>query len=377
MLALVLLGCATERPTETTKIPELLAVSISSPLVTDSSEWIIGHFQTDSTYSITLGNTELFTTSTIDDIHLTFEVCHGGTRSVISVYDYSSNSWMQCVASVLNCGGTIGPVCFDGTRLISQVPGDVATSRLDSQGRLSLLLPPEISDVRAQLVRYIPVYQFATLFSDRACRSHLWFAKGALYALTSDTLVALDLEGTRRWTVAINAGETSQAAFDGDYIWIHDLSVPQSRLLKVDTLGSIVASIADNRTFVDGIVWVDGRLWYVVGDGFIEIDLDSSLALGEVVTGAVIRVVFPSGLFLGVTADSVGPIVAIAKPNATLLRLEPWVFRYTFDGIMRDSFKFTASVKAIAWDGETLWTLHHGPTETRTDATLLTRFTLE
>jgi hypothetical protein len=187
-----------------------------------------------------------------------------------------------------------------------------------------------------------------------------------------DSLLSTDLQGVRRWAIGIEPGTPTGSTFDGHNFWISVLNpMGQSQLLLVDTLGQVQTSIEGGGGML-GMTVVNGNIWYYAGGHVYEVDVDSTLITNSLVRHQ--RFALPYQYAIAMTADSDGPIIA----HIPSLGFHVSVTRHTFEGEIRDEFECHAiEIDALAWDGEALWTLHHGPLFARTDATLLSRFTLE
>lgn len=373
LLAADLLGCAEERPTRPDEAAKMPPTPISSPLLLGISIATGAALDTEGTVTLNLGNVDPLVADSADDVSISFLACSPVDDAIIWIYDYNSSQWRKLDVTYRLLPWA-PPSCPTTSRLVSQIGGRVTRDFMDATGRMLLRSSFRIA-ITARLIQYTGDYHFATIRNEHVDYASLCYANNSLYAMmgaggVNDSIFAFDLEGNRRWAVECEPHWDARSAFDGVHIWTQAPS--EHQLIQMDTLGNVIARIESNLGYINAFTWANGSLW---STGF-QIDVDSSLAVGYVV-GQSRFTVHESLGFRRMTADSLGPIFCgISLDNGPGL-ITRKVYRYTFQGELRDTFDFTADMWAIAWDGESLWALHKGPLGAPTNAKLLSRLTLE
>ena len=161
--------------------------------------------------------------------------------------------------------------------------------------------------------------------------------------------------------------DLAKSHFSGNLFTI----VSGGKLYLVDTMGQVTSQYAAPSGWVYAMAYGHGSPWYVPHSysdsvGVYRIDSDSTAIIGSVVSRKLFSI--PMRSVDAMTTDSSGFIIA----NEDLL------FRFSLHGELRDILESPVSrISGLAWDGESLWVLHHGPKEAPTDATLLSRFKFE
>lgn len=377
LLALALLGCATERPTRPLPETALPATPISSSLVASKVGPIAGVRLADSAVLIDFGQDVLRSGSVYSDVAIRLDSDKNIVRDTLRVQDPSSGQWLDVQGAFPMTSIYIGPFHHvRESRLLSQFQGRTPQSFLDSHGAIRMLVPRAVT-VEASWVEYLPDYIFATIHLSRtATLFGLTYAQGSLYTCISDgvhdTLMAFDLCGKRRWALGFEQGWPSGSTFDGTAFWIcAEMSLSEPRLLKMDTLGNILASIPITER-MQAMCQYHGSIFYESRRNIYALDVDSTLKTGTEVR----RSLFPSpfGRVVAMDATEGGLSIAVISPDD----LSTSIMYFSLYGELRSTILPRArGIEGLEWNGESLWILHHGPDQIGTSATLLTRFTLE
>lgn len=376
--ALVLSSCGSDGPSRPSPPPPLRSTPVSSRIVELASAPTSGYRPRGGPVLIQFENDSLYRAGDYEDIAIRYVGDVPSVFDTLEIYNYDIPDWQPIGATFPLTPLRIGAdfVWTGAERLSSQVDAADCTSFLVASGRLLLKTLAE-GGFSARLVRYSDDYNFVTLrLEGLVWHSSMFWRSGRLYVSSGytvrDSLIAYEESGERIWAIDYEPGFVTSTAFDGEHVWAYVPS--ESRIHKIDTTGNSVGTLVAALDSVDAMVWADETLWYVGGDnsnrGYLyRIDLDSSYALGAVVAEPKFRIT--SQHIRAIATDSAGFIAVVAAAPIQVLRV-------SFGGVARDSYECNAAaIDAVAWDGGSLWTLHHGTPEVMTDATLLTRFTLE
>lgn len=384
VLAVALLCCAEERPTRSSGVPILPATSIASTLVVESSATIAGTLNGDGTYGFDFGMEPLFLSGEYDDIALGLSVDIRSMPESFEVLDTRGPTWRSIDGASTASGSYVcNTACLAHiSRLASEIRGCTPFDLLSTNGEIRIK-SDSIRSCLARLVKYSPDYRVVKLLSTRTfSASDLSFQNGHLYALSDhldrtlpgpyrvfDSLVIADVSGIRQWSTGFPGNGSFQGAFDGDSYWI--IGSTYKRLERVDSSGQVLGRLDWPFGFARAMTWANGTLWFAMdiwdsGDPIFEVDIDSSLAIGKVVANA--RFISSREQVDEMTSDDKG-IILICGDR---------VLKYTYKGtLLSDVAAPLGTIEGVAWGSESIWVLHHGPAGARTDATLLTRFSLE
>lgn len=382
---IALLGCAEERPTQVRGASKLHSTPISSTLVTSFSDRVDATVQPDGSGVLDFQDAALHQKGTVDDISISCSGRYPALAGPLLVFCDTDSTWHEFPAALPSGPRPYLDFCYTETsRLTSEVAAACDRNFLGTNATLRIMAAGSMW-YQGWLVSYSPDYHFATVRTEEA----MWYTHSSLgilgnslfipcsYVATpgtvlSDSLVSVDFAGSRRWSVPMTSSYPRVSAFGGGSVWLMDLAM--KALSRVDTLGQIVATAAIGTETFTHLAYVNGNLWGARNDReqqsslVYEIDIDSTFAGGTLV--AHLRFTLDDFRVGAMTADTDG--LFIAHENYL-----PELFRYSFDGIKRERFDISVGIKAMAWDGENLWVLHHGPVHAVTNATLLSRFTLE
>lgn len=377
---LLSLGCAEERPVAS--LPQMMpATPISSPLVAALSAPVIGQRMEDSTVLVDFGERALAIPSQYVDVAIDISANVSILRDTLRIQKPTTSEWLDIRQAFPMYTSFSWPIPFGSTgRLLSQMREQATHDFIDARGIVRLLAPRTVS-IEATLVEYLPEYFFATVHLDgRSRHSSISRNDDVLYCLFSnsskDTLVALDLQGTRLWALGIEArqpsGSTFSSAFDGATYWINvGISGGQVRLLQMDTSGEILSSIPSTRSMSFMSYW-NRSLFYCTFTDVYRIDVDSSLSTNTIVAHRLFQL--PPGNITAMEPFEDGIMLAIlssSRESSTIVRL-------SFEGeLLSEHECYAYYIDGMSWDGESLWALHHGKYHASTSATLLSRFSLE
>lgn len=377
-VALAAASCGDDGPSNPVPIVPIPATPISSPIVESHSQPTIGYRPAGGPVLIQLRDDSLHASGDYDDIAIRYIGDVPLVFDTLYIYNYHIHNWQQIQATFPLTPLRVGEdfIWTGAQRLSSQVSSTSPEYYLGTSGRL-LLTTVAQGAFDAFLVRYDINYHFVTLRHEGL----VWHASmdwhnGRLYVSSGytvrDSLIVYDPSGERVWSAEYEPGMVTNSAFDGTYLWAYVPS--ENRLHRIDTTGVAVLSLNAPLNAIDALIWAQQTLWYLGGEdenrGYLyRVDLDSSLVLGGILASVEFRATTQH--VSAMAQDSAGFIFAIASSPVVIRRV-------TFDGVDRESYECgVGEVNAIAWDGESLWALHHGAPAARTDATLLTRFTLE
>lgn len=383
ILLLTLFGCSSERPTKSV-VAKIPATPLSSQIVTDSSATVAGMTTSDGVYEFDFSGLPELEAGSYNDISFSFTLDFMQLPEHVEVFDHPKATWrvvdgaavasgvylcqMLCLVDVHRLASEVGAV----DHLISQDGKLVARSAVRAwYTNPTARLVKFATDYYAVEVLPTPTFQY----------EYLAFQDGTLY-LTSDhyvaggadavfdSVVALDVSGERIWATGFDTPGAYQGIFDGQAFWqLREIDGP---LVRVDSSGQEIARIDWPFGYVRRMAWANGSLWFVhsqwtaEGVPVVEVDIDSSLAVGSIVSTT--RFSLPQMAVDAMTPDASGFIFISGNR----------ISRYTYNGTFRSQqLAPVPAIRAAAWDGESLWVLHHGPTIAYTDASLLSRFELD
>jgi len=387
-LGVLSLGCAEERLSPPLTPARMSATPISTKIVVDLSESVNGQREGDSVFTLDFGTASSFTNGKSDDIYLRFNGVGGEFPASIDIYKPSRDEWIEVPGAYeQHWGPCIDSDCWAWTyRLLSELGIQTATHFIDSLGQVRVRAPGVIN-VRGNLITYDDSYHFAKVTSETVTYGGgLSYWGGALYYSTlyvkresptlRDSVFSMDLEGRR--LRALSSGTSSvvngpavlsKSAFDGRYFW----TMRSNHLYVLDTNGQVASQYDAPVGRVYGMAHGHGRVWFVPTSypdslSVYSILPESTAVVGSLVSQKMFTLDLPNPSIDAITTDSSGFIVAH----------EDLLYRFSLSGELRDIIQSPVTlISGLAWDGDSLWVLHHGPPEAPTDATLLSRFTLE
>lgn len=310
--------------------------------------------------------------------------------SSIEIYKTSREEWVEVPgADEQHFGPCVGfpTTCSAWTyRLLSEVGIQAASDFIDSLGQVQVRAPG-VSTVRGNLIRYDDSYHFAKVTSEALTYGGgLSYWGGVLYysalyvtresPILVDSAFSMDLEGRR--LTAFSSGTSyvedgsaalSQSAFDGRYFW----TIRSNHLYVSDPNGQIASQYAAPVGRVYGMAYGHDRIWFAPTSYPDSLSMycvlpESTAVVGSLVSQKMFTLDLPNPSIDAMTTDSSGFIVAHGNS----------LYRFSLSGELRDIIPSPVTlISGLAWDGDELWVLHHGPPEAPTDATLLSRFTLK
>jgi hypothetical protein len=374
-------GCSTERPTRFQGVTGLPATPITAVLLVDSSTTVLGPPSQDSIWEFDFSSSLLFESGDFDDASVGCYINNRDPGRGLFLYDFMTSQWKVCPQAIPYTGLVgCGAQCIARIeRFGSEIGGPVKKVFVNPAGRLKVLAP-QAWKLRAKLLRYTPEYDYAIVLQQAtSSASSLDYRGGALYGhmaslnyfgIVEDTLVGLDLEGGRRWALALpGAGINDGTVFDGSRLWVRDYGA--QRIRAYDTTGTEIVSIATHNFYSPAMAWIDGTLWFVSGTyprlaRLLAMDLEQSLADGGLRTTAR----------FALRSETVQALCA--HDDGILVNQGGSISLYSMTGELLRSYPLPVlQGEGMSWDGSSLWMFHHGPHGAYTDATLLSRFTLE
>lgn len=372
VVAVAFIGCAIERPTQSPSVAKLPSTPISSTILAAASEPVGKMLDVETVNILNFGGSPLSESAAFDDVAISYQVLADVDGEQIDFYDDAAREW-RTVVTAFRLPPSAPPSGYSGNFLLSQVERTSPRGFLNPAGVISLRSSFKTT-LFARLIDYTDDYHFTTVRTEYSQHASLWHANNSLYAAIGDglhdSLFAYDLEGNRRWSVPCEPHADAASAFDGSAIWTQ--APHERRLIQMDTLGNEILSVASGLGYIQGLTWANGSLWYHADAEIFEIDLQSTRQRDSLVANRRFAIE-TSPYYVRLTADSSGLVLAGLHLFPDVER----VYRYTFDGVLRDTFDTECFLWAIAWDGESMWGLHMGPTDALTNAILLSRFTLE
>ncbi|MBI3871604.1 MAG: hypothetical protein HY304_00825 [candidate division Zixibacteria bacterium] len=388
---LLCLGCAEERPTRPVGQISLRAMNLNDNPVLEVSDTVVAIAVNDTDFVIPLAGLPLVQQGREDEIQIVFRYGWGRPYRDPSFYDYTSNAWR--VLEGLNAGPRCNEECsWYGRRLLSQVDLDFKRSLISGTHKLTLEIPaggdPRVS---AWAVRFHPEYQFITVntqfLSTLDCLTDdgtsIWLLKW-LYSgepPEGDSVIQLDHQGNRVSGFWLPDYRFMSMTYGGGAFWVLWQS-GVGKLSSMDNVGALSSTfdiVLPRGWWPLALAWVRESLWLLSesGDGpnstvdsLFEVDIPASVATGS----AQFRRRFEIPRKYEYFAIA-GGNEEIMVWNTDSYAHSRSLLRYDLSGSLIDSLALpVAPGSGMAWDGESLWMLHHGPPEAYTDATLLSRF---
>ena len=378
---IILSGCSGERATRPV-VPILPATPLSSLLVADTSAVIDGILNDEDTYEFDFSTSPLFVAREYDDIGITLAVNLFDMPDQLDVFDRRNSSWKPLDGALVTSGLYFCSMFCLGQvdRLVSEADGCAAADLVSASGQFKVRssVTPVAPLFTARLVKFSSDYHFVSVLPTSTFQyESLAYKDGALYSSSDhenngpamDSIVVMNLAGERLWATGFDTPGAYVSAFDGEAFW--QLKGFDGPLVRVDSSGQELATIDWPIGYARRMVWANGSIWfaqyrYTEGAPIVEVDIDSSLVLGTVVT--VPRFTITREYVDAMTSDDDGLILVSGDR----------ILRYAYDGtFLSEQTSTIPDIRAAAWDGESLWILHHGPAVAYTDATLLSRLTLE
>jgi len=391
VVAALCLGCAEERSLEPQPAPKLPAMSltfaptvaVSDPIYpseVDSAEW------NSRVYSFLIPDSIFSAAAQPNDVHVAFT--RWGTVSFALVLNPITMEWLE-LHTDRYCPLQYPPYCEVDTWLLSRF----TTTPIDVFRDMSRWLRLKSADgcqPVMRLVSYDRRYRAVTVVPHLQCTpSQLAYGDGQVWVSTmtahrmtdvcNDSIIAFDLSGTptRKQCTWCSWSGCDGMAFGDGTLWLR--SPDDKHVLRVWQDGTYEAAFGtpwDPRSHEGGMAWVDGEIWMAIQRGgpieLVGINVAASLDSGQAVIDES-WLVDLSGNPLGMTWD--GQYLNILVDHLCRQAIARSVYRFTVDGKPVDTLPAPGVLlEAIAWDGEALWALHHGPIEASTDATLLSRF---
>jgi len=379
------LGCATERgidPASLGKLPAMDLTITPGTAITDA----IQHTKADTcdtclwgglVYEFAIPESVLSIATPHTDVYVSFvQDCHStGTAFVL---DQTVGKWRE-LQSNRYCPYERGRPLGSTSWLLSKF-GPSPIDVFCSEDRRFELRTWGISRPEVRVVWYDPQYVFVTaIASYLTLPSVLAFDGGWLWVSQSEPLYLMDVDSDLLRTFDLSGSPVAQhwtcpRGCDGmtwgdGALWLR--SSWARGFYKLSTDGSCEMSFATNwtpDTHRGGMAWIDGRIWMMSDQAgtlvLAAIDMGASVDSGHAVI-AESHVITPSIDPRSMTWD--GACLDILVDGR--------VNRYSLEGRLVEVLpKPSLLLSAIAWDGDAFWALHHGPVETPTDATLLSRF---
>lgn len=393
LLSLAMFGCSSDGPTGHDNTERLPATPITVMPVIRASSSLEGFKGSDSVAGISFAAVPWFDSVDYGDVHVRFEMVWGRPRFGVFILDPALNSWRELEGAItVEPGGCFGygPCYVSGNRLLSQTFGSLPGDIVDNSGTLRIA-GDGVWKFKARLVQYDPTYTFKTLvsswpktsFDDAATilRDTLWYMltfEDIVTGLMVDSLLAFSMAGERLMGYGMPFLNRRCAAVGVDGVWAIDLSEPPRAVCR-GADGSVLYSFAcpprvSGTTY--STMMQDGSiLWAVMGPYYgdppaesriLEIDIAASDVRGNAVINREILV-------------QQGAVAALTRhtEHFALIAQNRLITIDSLGQVLSDSAVPVMWPSSIASDGESIWITHHGPNGLFTDATLLTRFTLE
>ncbi len=363
-------------------------MSLSEPLVYEVSEVLSSGAGIRDSVRFCFSGEPIFEDGRVDDIMFGLESDLQLQTTGLFVYCPQTASRHVVHGALPGIYGLCTNVCpYWAVGLLSQVDGIEPRDALDTGGCL-IAIAQNAWNFKARLVDYNPDYRFITIRTQEMdweisnsityVRDTLWHYSNVWDSITDgtvDSLVGYLRDGSRVAAMGFPGRMTWGAAFDGETVWAITDATTISAYTRIGaTLGSF--AYPSPWGYPEFVSWTEGHLW--IGrdfndhlgspDKFLmdELDEDSSLATGEAVVRRTLE--FPYDDLNGFSMNSTDAIVTTSK---TINVFDENLIEIRSEGA--PVFEIVTST----FDGSTLWVLHHGPPGAITQATLLSRFTLE
>lgn len=391
-IALALLGCTTERPTRPAPAAELPAIPLNTPLVQEISGIYESAYGIKDSIEFCFSDEPLYKDGRVDDILFSWETDALLESPGLFAFDPASGGARPVHGALPGIVNWCSDYCWDwGICLFSQIDAIRPIEFLDRQGCLSVLAQ-NAWNFRSRLIDYSPDYHFVTVRTQETgwggsnsisvVNDTIWHYQN-VWDTTSrranDSLVGYLRDGSRACAVEFSDRITWGGAFDGTYVW----GLTGSSTLSIFTRdGSLVATMPypsplsqpNFVAYTGGDVWISRRPFFPNDRSYLDkLNKDSSIATGSAVisltvelshrwvTGACLR----ADQLVFATPDPTNYTKSVIRTmNASLMEIE-------------SRHAPVCEIEALAVDGSTIWVLHHGAVQAYTQATLLTRFTLE
>lgn len=369
-------GCSGKAPVHSEK-RELSPIYIGSSLITRISPVIEAVTGPDSVRSISFAEVPWIDSVTNGDIWLRASARPGSVYPVF-VFDPVKHDWRE-IEGALPVEQACIPPCSDNIdRLLSQEFSQPIIHCLDAVGTLRLGGQYTWGH-RAQLIEYNPEYEFGTVrlsqlvisWSVALARrddtlvmfsSYKDLATGQLV----DSMIHFDLLGNRLSGRATQYRQGIDVAIGREGIWrIESAAFTLDTIVCRSIDGTILHQFEFGHWFTArSICEQDGRLWIYSTSRQGEVDIAASDSAGICI--------FANEMTFSATAKLIRHRDGFAALGFNKLVV------MDSTGQMINAYDLPVPYpSAILSDGETIWVTHNGPHGVYTDATLLSRFTLE